>query len=108
MGDLHRAVAGGGAGPPATANPFPLFQFLIAMKTAPAKITNPQFLWAVFFTAVVALCAACALPDNRYLRFLSLTDSAVVKARWIYERIHFDPAPIDIVFIGTSHSVFGI
>ncbi|MBC7636849.1 MAG: hypothetical protein H7251_14735, partial [Acetobacteraceae bacterium] len=29
-------------------------------------------------------------------------------AGWIYERIHYDQTPIDIMFIGTSRSVFGV
>jgi hypothetical protein len=59
-------------------------------------------------TTFAVLGAACALPDDRYLRYQALTEKEVVKAGWIYERIHFDPAPIDVVFIGTSHTVFGI
>jgi len=59
-------------------------------------------------TATVSLIALCLLPDNRYLRFQGLTDSAVVKVGWIYERLHFDRSPIDIVFLGTSHTVFGV
>ena len=59
-------------------------------------------------TALALLIVLCLLPHDRYLRFQSLTDPQVVKASWIFERIHFDPPPIDVVFIGTSHTVFGI
>jgi hypothetical protein len=31
-----------------------------------------------------------------------------LRARWIYERIHFDKTPIDMAFIGTSHTQSGI
>lgn len=54
------------------------------------------------------LVAVCLLPHDRTLRFASLTEPAVVKAGWIHQRIHDDPAPIDVAFIGTSRSVFGI
>ena len=67
-----------------------------------------HFSLMVFATALAILIAACSLPHDRYLRFQSATDAAIVKAGWIYERIHFDPTPIDVVFIGTSHTVFGI
>jgi len=67
-----------------------------------------HFLWIVLATALALLIALSALPDDRYLRFKSLTEPEVVKAGWIYERIHFDPTPIDVVFIGTSRTVAGI
>jgi hypothetical protein len=67
-----------------------------------------RFLLYMLGTAIALLILLCLLPDNRYVRFQSLTDSAVVKVGWIYERIHFDPSPIDVAFIGTSHTVFGI
>lgn len=70
--------------------------------------TPLRFLGAVIAIGVVILAVACALPHDRYLRYQNLTDPAVVKSSWIYERIHFDPTPIDIAFVGTSHTVFGI
>jgi hypothetical protein len=61
-------------------------------------------------TLFVAICVtgACLLPHSRYVQFSGLHDSSVVKAGWIYERIHFDSTPIDVVFVGTSHTVFGV
>jgi hypothetical protein len=67
-----------------------------------------RFMAWMLATAAAFLILLSMLPDNRYLRFQSLTDPAVVKAGWIYERLRFDPSPIDVVFIGTSHTVFGI
>ena len=71
-------------------------------------LSRPSFFLVMVATAFGVLALLCALPHDRYLRFQGLTDGAVIKAEWIYERIHFDPTPIDVVFIGTSHSVFGI
>ena len=34
--------------------------------------------------------------------------SRYARLGWIYERIHFDPTPIDVAFIGTSHTMNGI
>ncbi|HKU63650.1 MAG TPA: hypothetical protein VJQ06_01205 [Rhizomicrobium sp.] len=73
-----------------------------------ATLTPFHFFGIMLAAALAALIAACALPHDSYLRWRSISDQAVVKAAWIYERIHFDPSPIDVVFIGTSHSVFGI
>lgn len=67
-----------------------------------------RFLLFGTLTAVAMLVAICALPHSRYVRFISLQDAEVVKLGWIYERIHYDPTPIDVAFIGTSHTVFGV
>lgn len=67
-----------------------------------------RFLWIVLATTFAVLITVSALPDNRYVRFKNLTEPEVVKAGWIYERIHFDPTPIDVVFVGTSRAVAGI
>lgn len=78
------------------------------MRTRRFLLSPSHFFWILLAAALAVLVGICVLPHDRYLRFQSLTDSAVVKAGWIYERIHFDSTPIDIVFIGTSHTVFGI
>lgn len=67
-----------------------------------------RFLWIVLATTLAVLITVSTLPDNRYVRFKNLTEPEVVKAGWIYERIHFDPSPIDVVFVGTSRTVAGI
>lgn len=66
------------------------------------------FLSIVLATTLAVLITVSALPDNRYVRFKKLTEPEVIKAGWIYERIHFDPTPIDVVFLGTSRTVAGI
>ena len=76
--------------------------------TSPRALGPGRFLLLVTFCLAVFMAAAAFLPDNRYVRFSDLHEEAVLKAAWIYERIHFDPTPIDIVFVGTSHTVFGI
>ncbi len=45
-----------------------------------------------------------ALPQNKLLRYQALNDGKAPTAYWIYERIHMDPTPIDIAFIGSSHT----
>ena len=68
---------------------------------------SPRSFIAIFFlTALAVLCLLASLPHNRYLRFHKLAEESVhyMRSKWIYERIHFDRTPIDIAFIGTSHT----
>ena len=51
---------------------------------------------------------ASLVPDSSYLRFQLLNDKNVIDARWIYERIHFDARPIDVLFVGASNTKYGI
>src|SRR4051812_17510624 len=101
MGHGGGGAAFAGARRLAAAHQLSLFQLL-------TMLSRPRFFLVMLAAAFGLLALTCALPHDRYLRYQSLTDAAVVKAGWIYERIHFDPTPMDVAFIGTSHSVFGI
>jgi hypothetical protein len=70
------------------------------MKTIPWQRTVA----AIFAVALIAAVAAAALPDNEYQRYSSLEKTIHNRLRWIYERIHFDPTPIDVAIIGPSRS----
>ena len=62
-----------------------------------------------FIAAGILVYAGCvALPDNHYLRFQQLNDGQLYRSQWAYERLHFDPTPIDIAIVGTSRSKFAI
>lgn len=58
--------------------------------------------------AVAALAGSLAIPHDRYIRWQEMRSEAWARLGWIYERVHFDRTPIDIAFIGTSHSMNGI
>jgi hypothetical protein len=67
------------------------------------------------FTILAALGAAlvlnvtvCFLPENTYQRWKLLDSDLNGRLRWIYERIHFDPRPIDVVILGASRSQVGL
>jgi hypothetical protein len=62
------------------------------------------FLLVFFASALVATGAMILLPHDKYLRYQSLNDHSAPNSYWIYERIHDDPTPIDIAFIGTSRT----
>jgi hypothetical protein len=49
-----------------------------------------------------------ALPHDDYIRYQSFKGTAFGRLPWIYDRIHHDAAPIDIVIFGTSRSGAGI
>lgn len=58
--------------------------------------------------AALALIGMVLLPHDRYIRWQAMQTESYARLGWIYERIHFDPTPIDIAFIGTSHTMNGI
>lgn len=58
--------------------------------------------------AVLVLAALVALPDRPYLRFQALSKTIHFRVQWSYERIHFDPTPIDIAVIGNSRMGAGV
>lgn len=70
---------------------------------------HPRRFLALTVTLTFAIIiGVCSLPHDRYLRFSSLQQPEVVKSGWIYHRIHDDPTPIDVIFLGSSHTVFGV
>ncbi|MBC7637377.1 MAG: hypothetical protein H7251_17450, partial [Acetobacteraceae bacterium] len=74
----------------------------------PQHLSPGQFLGLLAGAIMLIVVGICLLPHSRFVRFNNLTEPAVIKAGWIYERIHHDQTPIDIMFIGTSRSVFGV
>ena len=63
---------------------------------------------AILGFAVVAAVVACLLPDDPYQRFQLLDGTIYQSLRWDYERIHFDPKPVDVAIVGPSTSVLGL
>jgi hypothetical protein len=65
-----------------------------------------RWLASIAAVAGIALIALICLPHDPYERFaLAATESPhYLRLRWIYERIHLDTTPIDVAFIGTSHT----
>ncbi len=69
--------------------------------------------WAAAFlgilaSALIAAVAAAALPDNAYQRWQQVEGTLYGNAAWSYERIHFDPRPVDVAIIGSSRSQIGL
>lgn len=63
---------------------------------------------AILGTALAFAILASLLPENEYQRWQLLGGTIHSGMRWIYERCHFDPAPIDVAFLGPSRIAKGI
>ena len=61
------------------------------------------FMAAIIFTLTL-LSASVVAPVDPYYRWQELTAGTTRIGDWIYERLHFDPKPIDIALIGTSRT----
>ena len=48
------------------------------------------------------------LPVDRRMQFAGLDQDCANHAIWIYDRIHHNPKPMDLVFLGSSRSINGI
>ena len=64
-------------------------------------------LGAALGVALLLNVAVCLLPENVYQRWRLADDVMGGRMRWIYERIHFDPKPIDVVILGPSRAQLG-
>jgi hypothetical protein len=63
-------------------------------------------LGAALAVAFILNAAVCLLPENDYQRW-QLQDPDG-RLRWIYERIHFDPTPVDVAIVGPSRAQLGL
>ena len=60
-------------------------------------------LMSVLLSGFAILCIlSVQLPHDRYIRYQQFDYSDLFKLRWVYERIHDDPTPIDVAIIGSS------
>ncbi len=58
--------------------------------------------------AIVCAGLTLLLPTDRYQQWQLLKGTMHARSKWIYERVHYDPKPIDVVFVGSSRFVLGI
>jgi hypothetical protein len=72
------------------------------------RLSPLAFLYALTIFAAALFAASILLPHERYYRYQAHDSGTTRKADWIYERLHFDPTPIDVALIGTSRMGGGI
>jgi hypothetical protein len=61
---------------------------------------------AALAVALILSAIVCLLPEDDYQKW-QLQDPDG-RLRWIYERIHFDPTPIDVAIVGPSRAQLGL
>lgn len=64
--------------------------------------------WCILAIALGFAVIASLLPENAYQRWQLLDGTIHARARWIYERLHDDPTPIDVAFVGPSRVEAGV
>ena len=58
--------------------------------------------------AAVGFVGMSLLPHDPYIRYQVMQGTIFERATWMYERLHFDPTPVDIVLVGSSRTARGI
>lgn len=71
-------------------------------------MTRRSFLLLTVLGLAIGFAGLIALPHDRYHRFQAHELEGTRKADWIYERLHFDPTPVDVALIGTSRIAGGL
>lgn len=61
------------------------------------------FLRIVLFSLPIAV-VVILLPESDYLRYHGLEHECAGRSDWMYDRIYKNPKPVDIAFIGSSHT----
>jgi hypothetical protein len=75
------------------------------------RLHNPHLFGRTMIVLAGAFLLAIAttfLPSDPYQRFQLLDGTLYANARWSYERIHFDPRPIDVAIVGDSRTAVGL
>lgn len=72
------------------------------------NISPFSFVIGMLVALGMILSMSVLLPHDSYHRYQSYDSVTTQKTDWIYERLHFDPAPIDVVLIGTSRMGGGL
>lgn len=70
----------------------------------PKAKTAIPYLCSFFTVAISGFVALCLIPDDPYIRYQLMKGTIFESLAWVYERIHYDPAPIDIAILGGSRT----
>jgi hypothetical protein len=74
----------------------------------PRQRSSAVYLAVALLVAVGSFIALAFTEDDPYTRYKAVGTTDYIKAGWIYERLHFDPTPVDVAFIGSSRTMQGI
>jgi len=80
------------------------------MAEGSTKMRLPSSLYTIVVMVVAFVLSALAalIPDDPYIRWQSLKGTIFEPARIHYERLHFDPTPVDVLFVGSSRTASAI
>jgi hypothetical protein len=74
----------------------------------PRARSSAVYLAIALLVAVGSFIALAFIEDDPYSRYEAVRSTDYIKAGWIYERLHFDPTPVDVAFIGSSRTMQGV
>src|SRR5437660_8469193 len=78
------------------------------MSSRPGGRRAIRTILAATMTALLLDALVLVLPTSAYQRWELAREFWYSHLPWVYERIHFDPTPIDIAIIGSSKAFYGI
>ena len=78
-----------------------------AGRRARSHLRAGQFLGVVGAVFVLLFAATLALPQNPYIRYQAFKGTIFDRLGWVYERLVFDPTPIDVLIVGSSRTARG-
>lgn len=76
-------------------------------EAPPRARRNWRFLGVVAAVFVALYALSAALPHDPYIRYQSFDDTIFDRLGWVYDRLHHDDTPIDVLFIGSSRTARG-
>jgi len=81
---------------------------MTASSSSSLERANWALVCLALFSFVVLCGATFLLPQDRYVRYQQLEKTLQFRTVWGYERIVYDPTPIDVAVIGNSRLEAGI
>lgn len=76
-------------------------------RQARSHLGAGRFLGVVGAVFAAAFAATLALPHDPYIRYQAFQGTIYDRLAWVYERLAFDPTPIDVLFVGSSRTARG-
>ncbi|MGL4543417.1 MAG: hypothetical protein ACRCUI_12975, partial [Polymorphobacter sp.] len=72
------------------------------------QIPSLRIILLILGSALLFVAGSLLLPTNAYQRYGQFGGTIYANLGWVYERIHFDPAPIDVAVLGSSRTMLAI
>lgn len=76
-------------------------------RRARSHLSAAQYLGVVAAVFIAFFVATIFLPHNPYIRYQSFKGTIFERLGWAYERLVYDPTPIDVLIVGSSRTARG-